>query len=423
MSAPAGSSPAAPPTSPDASATPPKPVAVHRSGNTGLYAVIGVLIVVVIVVAAGGLTSWFGLTKTSSSSACPTGITLQGAGASFPSSLISVWTSQFDGATSNLVNYAASGAGTGITDLTSKLVDFAVTDEPLVGTQASQMTTAVGTTLTLPIMGGAVSIVYNVPGFTGPLQLNGTELFQIFNGNITTWDNSLLVGNNPGLSSITTSILVVERSDAAGMSYVLSNYLSDVSSYWASTVGTSIQPSWPTWSISGGGKNIGESGNSALIKEVSGNAGAIGYTDLYDAGSHSLPSAEIYNHADNYIAPSVASTTAAVTDIYNANPTSFPSSTGNWTAVTWVNGQGTNDYPLATLAYAMLPVEVSKGYTFSMASAQVLVMWLHWVLTTGQTSFNPSQYPFIDPPSALVTQALSGLSEVNFKGTLVSVCS
>jgi len=422
MSAPAGSSPAAPPTPPDASAAPPKPVAVHRSGSTGLYVVIGVLVVVVIIVAAGSVTSWFGLTKSSSSSGCPTGVTIQGAGAAFPSSLISVWTSQFNGATSDLVNYQASGAGTGITDLTSKLVDFAVTDEPLVGTQASQMNAAVGTTLTLPIMGGAVSIIYYIPGFTGTLQLNGTELFQIFNGNITTWDNGMLVGNNPGLSTITTSILVVERSDAAGMSYVLSNYLSDVSSYWASKVGTSIQPSWPTWSISGGGKNVPEPGNSAVIKEVAGNAGAIGYTDLYDAGVHSLPSAQIQNHAGDYVAPSVASTKAAVTDIYNAATTAYPTSTGNWSAVTWVNGPGSGDYPLATLVYAMLPEEVSNGYTFSMTSAQVLVLWFHWVLTTGQ-SFNQTAYPFIDPPSALVSQALTGLSAVNFKGSLVSVCS
>ena len=311
MSAPADSASAAPPTSPE----PPTPTApaprrvVRRSGRTTLYTVIGAVVVAALVVGVGAETHWYGL-KPASSGSCPSGVTIQGAGASFPYALVSVWSSEFKTATSNLVNYANSGAGAGITDLTDKTVDFAVTDEPLNGTESSALLAAVGTTLTLPVAGGAVALVYNIPGYSGPLNLTGADLAGIYLGTITAWNSTALTHDNPGLSKVTTAITPIHRGDEAGMSYIVSNFLSDVSATWKAGPGTSVLPAWP--------KGVGEAatGNKAMIGFVSTASksvilGAIGYTDLYDADANSLASALIQNSQGTFVAPSVASAVGA----------------------------------------------------------------------------------------------------------------
>ncbi len=398
----------------------PRPKVQRKSGRVGLYTLLGVAAVVVILLGTGYATHWYGLAPASSSSTgCPTGTTLQGSGASFPSALVSQWTTEYDAASSNFVNYEASGAGAGITALTDKQVDFALTDEPLNSTETTALTAAVGTVLTLPVTGGAVSLIYNIPGYSGPLNLTAAEIVGIYNGTsgYTAWDDSAFVTNNPGLSAVTASVYPVHRSDQAGMSYVLTDYLSEGSTWWATNVGTSIQPAFPA-----AANEIGASGNSAMIKDVSGQAGALGYTDLYDAEEHKISTASIENPSSAYIAPSVAATRSAVNYIYNASPSSFPPSDGDWSAVSFVNAAGAGDYPLATIVYAMVPENPGAGHTASASDAQVLVQWLHWVLTTGET-FNQTAFPFVNPPAGLVSAALSGLSTMNYNKAAIPSCA
>ncbi len=407
------------PASPPAAPPQPRYVVKRKSGRTGLYSVIGVVVVVVILLGTGYATHWFGLVPAlRSSSDCPTGTTLQGAGASFPTALVSQWTSEYGAATSNMVNYEASGAGAGITSLTEKQLDFALTDEPLNATETTALTTAVGTVLTLPVTGGAVSLIYNIPDYSGPLNLTAAEIVGIYNATAgyTAWNDSAFVANNPGLSKVTASVYPAHRLDQAGMSYVLTNYLSEGSTWWATNVGTSIQPAFPTVT-----NQLGASGNSAMIKDVSDQAGAIGYTDLYDAEEHKLATASVENPSSAYIAPSVASTASAVNDIYNASPSSFPASDGDWAAVSFVNALGAGDYPLATLVYAMVPQNPGAGHTASATDAQVLVQWLRWVLTSGE-SFNETAFPYVNPPTGLVTEALAGLSTMNYNRAAIPGC-
>jgi len=403
-------------------ATTPEPVTPkvrRRSDRSGLYATVGAVVIVAILVGVGYGTHWYGLTSSSSSGGCPTGTTLQGAGAAFPAALVSQWVSGYTGDTGNLVNYAASGAGEGITDLTTKQVDFALTDEGLNGTESSALATAVGTVLTLPVTGGAVTLIYNIPGYPGPLNLTAAQIVGIYSGSTgyTAWDSTEFTVNNPGLVSSTALVYAVHRGDQAGMSYVFTNYLSLDNTTWATNIGTSILPAWPIFAT-----GPGESGNSALIREVAGQAGEIGYTDLYDAQSHKLPTAHVENPHDQFIAPAVSSTTSAVNDIYAADPSSFPASDGNWASVTFVNAPGTTDYPLATIVYAMVPENPGAGHTASAIDAEVLVQWLHWTLTTGE-SFNSTAFPYVNPPAALVTEALAALSNMTYNKGTIPTCS
>ena len=412
---------------PPGSATPPPPVVRRKGDRTKIYIVIAVVVIAAVLIGVGAGTSWYGLRPSSTSTAsCPTGVTLQGEGASFPAGLVSQWSSEYEGATSNLVNYNPAGAGAGITALTDKSVDFALTDEPLTSSQNTALIAAVGTYLTLPVTGGAVVLVYHIPGFSGTLNLTASDIAGIFNGTYTEWNNTALVANNPGLSSITVGITSVHRSDPAGMTYVLTNLLTLENKTWRNNpnLGTSLLPTWPTITGTAGGLgSVGASGNSAMLKDVSTDAGGtIGYTDLYDAQLKGLTVASIENSASKFIAPTVADTASAIGDVYNATKSSLPSPTGDWASVTWVNASGSGDYPLATLVYLLVPLNPGAGHTANAADATVLRQWIYWAATQGQ-DYSRSDFPFTSPPAALLTQDTSVLGTMTFNGTSFLSCT
>lgn len=401
-----------PPSSSPPSPPPPPPPSVRRKTDRGrLYLIIGVVVVVAIVLGAGATTHWYGLRPAATSTAaCPTGVTLSGAGASFITSLVTQWEDSYNTATSNKVVYDSSSAGVGIADFAAKETQFAATDEPVTYTEAASFP---GTTLTLPVTGGAVTIVYYLPGWAHTLSVNATTLVGIYNGTITNWDSPLLnaSGLNPGLPDAT--IIPVVRSDAAGTTYVLTNYLSDDNSNWAKTVGTSIQPTWPTVSA-----ERPEKGNSGLAAYVNETADAIGYVDLADAKSHTnLGIAGVENPSGDYIVPTVADTQSAINDIHQT----IPAASGNWSAVSWVNAPGAGDYPLATLTYFLVLENPGLGYEASLANTTVLVQWLHWVVTDGQSYSAALLY--VNPPSSIITQDEAAISSVNYNGASIPTCT
>ena len=396
----------------------PPPVVRRRADRGRIYLALAVIAVAAIVLGVGAGTSWYGLRPAASTTGCPTGVTIQGAGANFPAAIVSQWVTNYHTADGNLVNYDASGAGQGITLLTDKSVDFAITDEGLTTSEASALTGAVGTFLTMPVTGGAVVLVYNIPGYSGSLNLTGQDVAGIYLGSITTWNNSALVANNPALASITATIVPVHRADTAGMTYVLTNLLSDDNTTWNTTtgLGTSIGPSWPN--VTG---SVGATGNSEMLTDVKSDAGAIGYTDLYDAEAKALPIATVENPKGQFVTPTVADTAAAISYDYAAFGAGLPPITGDWSTVSWVNAQGSGDYPLATLVYLLVPQDPGHGHTASATDAAALRQWIDYVATAGQ-SYNTTQFPFVSPPSPLLSEDVAALAAMTYNGASFASC-
>jgi phosphate transport system substrate-binding protein len=416
----------APPTSPPV-APAPTPHVVRRRGDRGkLYTAIGAVAVVAVVVGVGAGTSWYGLVRPASSAGCPSGVTLQGQGAAFPSSIVLQWASEFGGASKNPVNYVPTSAGQGIAELTDKtVVDFAVTDEGLNASQGSALQAAVGPYLTLPVTGGAVVLIYDIPGLSSahPLNLTANELAGIYLGQITTWDNATLVANNPALAGVTDAITAVHRADAAGMTYVLTNLLSDWNATWRTnpSLGTSILPDWPKFA--GADPVTGNSEMLSAVKAPAAGDGTIGYTDLYDAEQKGLSMALIENAHGTDVAPTVADTTSAIDDVYNATYASLPPPTGDWSGVSWVNASGAGDYPLATLVYLLAPLHLTSAlHTDTAAAAAALRWWIDWVATQGQY-YSRTSFPFPSPPAPLLGEDLNATDAMTFGGASLPLCT
>jgi phosphate transport system substrate-binding protein len=401
------------------SGTTPIPTVQRKSSRTPLYAAAAIVVIIVIVVAVGFSAGWFSPKKAATQSppgvaACPTGTTLSGAGAAFINTIVSAWGPAYTTATGNQVSYNPAGSGTGVTDLTDSQVDFAASDGPLNATQTAAFP---GQVLTLPVTAGALAIIYTLPGVTGAVQLSGSVLTGIFNGSITNWNATQISSINPTLKLPDSTIIPIVRSDGAGTTYVLTDFLSQESTSWASSVGKGLSVLFP--------KVTGEEavkGNSLEISTVQKTSYAIGYTDLTDAlGTTGLSFAKVQNPTGNYILPNLADTTSAIAN--KSKVTTFPSATASWGSVSMVNSAGPNDYPLATLAYFFVYQEGSHGYApTSLAKDQVIQQWINWTIspTGGQALSN--EYYYVTLPQALVTLDQAGLSTLTYNGAALPAC-
>ncbi|MGP8159136.1 MAG: phosphate ABC transporter substrate-binding protein PstS [Thermoplasmata archaeon] len=410
-----------PPPTPAPEAVGSLPVVRRRRGRTGLYAVMGVVIVVVVLVAVGASTNWYGLQKSSSTAGCTSGVTVQGDGAQVATPLMGVWTTAFQGSTGNMVNYPGSGSGTGLTHFTSASIDFAMTDDPLT---PAERTALPAQPLTLPFVGGALTIIYNVPGLTGHLNLTGAVLAGIYNGTITKWNSAAIAAINPGATLPSSTIVPVVRSDSAGTTYVLTDFLSQSSGWWASIIGKGISVDFSKYAPP---TETAVKGNSLVISTVSKTADSIGYSDLTDVLTSASPPqyAAIQNPAGSYIVPTLANTESAIGDKV-ASMSTIPASTGDWFNVSMVKANGTGDYPIATFLYMYVYQATEKGFTPTLDKSQVLVQWLHWALSTGQglaDESQPSQLYYAPLPQSIINVDDAGVQTMTFNGAAIPGCT
>src|SRR5262245_42703517 len=145
---------------------------------------LGVVIVALLAVAGAGAKS--------------SAVTLNGAGSTFVSPLVSVWTPALGSAFDYTVQYSAVGSGGGIQAITNRQVDFG---DPPARLTAAQFAAANGC-VQRPWALAGTAIPYNVPGITPAsaavhLKLSGNVLAKIYMGEITNWNDAAIRKLNP----------------------------------------------------------------------------------------------------------------------------------------------------------------------------------------------------------------------------------
>jgi phosphate transport system substrate-binding protein len=261
------------------------------------------------------------------------------------------------------VNYAGVGSGTGRADLYKSTVLFAGSDSPIPSKEASEVP-AGATVLYFPVQVGPIAIAYNLSGVKG-LKLDAAVLAQIFQGQITSWNNSAIAALNPGVSLPSTSITLAVRSDSSGTTANFSQYLVDTAgSAWK--LGTSSIVKWPSTARAG-------SGGSGVASIVKSTPGAIGYVDFSTATASGLSAATIKNSAGDWVAPSPTSAAAAASQVKPAANLTFLA----------VDQPGAGSYPITyqswDLVYAKQPnandvalLKAYLGYLLSSTGQQLL---------------------------------------------------
>ena len=111
---------------------------------------------------------------------------ITGAGASFVFPAMSKWSSDYNKATKNKVNYQSIGSGGGIAQIKAATVDFGSSDAPLKPGDLA----ASGLAQFPSVMGAVVPIV-NIPGLKqGQVKLTGPLIADIFLGKLTKWNDA-----------------------------------------------------------------------------------------------------------------------------------------------------------------------------------------------------------------------------------------
>src|ERR1700676_5581313 len=144
---------------------------------------------------------------------------ISGAGATFPYPIYAKWADAYKKLTGIGLNYQSIGSGGGIKQIKAKTVTFGASDMPLKPDDLE----ASGLIQFPMIMGGTVPVV-NLPGIQpGQLTLDGQTLADIFQGNVTSWDDPKIKALNPGVDLPSKAIAVVHRSDGSGTTFLFTN--------------------------------------------------------------------------------------------------------------------------------------------------------------------------------------------------------
>jgi ABC-type phosphate transport system substrate-binding protein len=321
------------------------------------------------------------------------------------------------------INYDPTGSAAGRQAYLSNQLDFAGSDiafltagdaDPFAGVDAQQLNFAYSY---IPDVAGGLSFLYNlqVAGHKiTNMRLSGETLAKIFTGQITNWDNPAIT-HDYGQQLPNIPITVVTRSDGAGESYFLSNWLlDDYPEYWV-----------PFCKAAGGGKlcnttpteyyphNLAwfkaldlATGVSSYISSPDNN-GAIGYAEYYYAKAGGIPAVSMENKAGYDVQPTASNVAIALEKAVineHQNSVDFLMQTLN----SVYTDPDPRAYPLSSYSYLIVPrtSRTIGGHTYHPLSSfnnnkgKALSTYVNYVLcqaqqTAGQLGYSPLPEPMV----------------------------
>jgi phosphate transport system substrate-binding protein len=163
------------------------------------------------------------------------------------------------------------------------------------------------------------------------------------------------------------AVIVAHRSEGSGTTDIFTTYLSAVSPDWKQKVGAGPSVSWPI--------GIGGKGSEGVTGNIRNAPGAIGYVELTYAQQNHLPTAGIKNAAGQYVQPTAAGTTAAIS-AFSAQLTQDP-------RVPIVNppASAPDGYPISGLTFLIIPKDGPDK-----AKRTALKQFIQYVITDGQAT-------------------------------------
>ncbi|MDH6710390.1 phosphate transport system substrate-binding protein [Kitasatospora sp. MAA19] len=212
--------------------------------------------------------------------------TLLASGSTAQGNAMDVWKTNFGAACSgSTINYGGGGSGTGVQQFNQGKVQFAGSDSALKPAEVedSKKVCTGGQGIDLPMVGGLISLIYNIEGVDN-LVLDGPTAAKIFDSQITKWNDPAIVALNPGAKLPDADIQAFHRSDDSGTTENLTKYFAKTSG------GAWSYPAAKAWAGKGGQSAKESAGVSAQVKQVK---NSISYAELSYAQTNNLKSAAI----------------------------------------------------------------------------------------------------------------------------------
>ena len=294
------------------------------------------------------------------------------------------------------IQTAGTGSGTGITDASNGTAQIGASDAYL----APSNLTATPTLENIPLAISAQLVAYNVPGVTGHINLTGKVLSEIYQGQITNWNDSAIAAANPNITLPNLPIVTLHRSDSSGDTFLFSTFLSKTDpSGWGTKIGYNTTIPWP--SAPGA---LGEMGNSGMVSGCKATPGCVAYigisyeTQVLQAG---LSYAALQNAKHQYVLPTSASISAEAASFIKKTPASG--------TISLIYGPAKTGYPIINYEYAIVNSQQSSSST-----AKAIRSLLEWAVNSKDGN-NPqylSQVNFQPLPSKIVKASLKQIKKI-----------
>jgi phosphate transport system substrate-binding protein len=259
---------------------------------------------------------------------------------------------------------------------------------------------------TIPVALAAVMVVYNLPGVAGNLHLSSGVLAGIFSGTITSWNASAITSLNPGapLTGL-PPIQVVHRTDPTASTLVLTQFLADTNASWRSTVGSGLSVAWPVGS--------GAGSRAALLADLNGTPGAIGYVTTYGGAVAGVEEAAVEDAAGAFALPTAGAVQAAAASFSSSKVVE----NADWANLSFANATASGSYPLAQLVYVALFEDPATAYggTLTLTTTTWVVAYLWWL--TGVPLLAPLPVSYIESAGEMFTHvSYNGTQVIQFQG-------
>jgi ABC-type phosphate transport system substrate-binding protein len=317
------------------------------------------------------------------------------------------------------ISYTPNGSAAGRLNYISNTVDFAGSDiafltagdaDPFSGVDINHISFAYSY---IPDVAGGLSFLYNLQ-VAGKkitnMRLSGETLAKIFTGQITNWDNAAIT-RDYGEQLPNIPITVVTRSDGAGESYFLTNWMLDeYPSIWVpyckAQGGGSLCASHPTelYPALSTFKRLDGSADVTAYIDSPANNGAIGYAEYAYAIPDQIPVVSVANAAGYYQQPTAANVAVSLNNaVINEDSNSVNFLMQNLAPV--YSDKDPRTYPLSSYSYLIVPrTSRTIGSTtysplpFSDAKGETLSKYVGYILCQAQQSAQALGYSPLPKP-------------------------
>jgi len=203
---------------------------------------------------------------------------------------------------------------------------------------------------------------------------------------------------NPGVSLPSTAITVIHRSDSSGTTSGFTAFLASVDPEFKTKVGEGKDVQWPT--------GTGAKGNAGVAGAVQQTAGAVGYVEQAYALQHKFTYASVKNAAGQFVAPSLASTTAA------AQGVEVPANLG----IKISNPSGAGAYPITSQTFIIVNKDLCKaGLPGGESAAKGVVKFITYGLNEGQSILSQADYASL--PAAILAKSKTAAAGLQCNGS------
>ncbi len=322
-----------------------------------------------------------------------TGILETGSSLLYP--LFNLWVPDYTKNHHVQITTQSTGSGTGISQAISGLAQIGASDAYLSDAVHKQNASM----LNIPLAISSQMINYNLPDMGNEhLKLSGPVLAGIYQGKITEWDDPQIAKLNAGVKLPHDKIVPIHRTDGSGDTFIFTQFLSDSTPDWKSSLAYGTTISWPN--VQGG---LGAEGNQGMVNALKQTPYSIAYVGIsYKSAidEDKLGQAELENKSGKFVMATDKTVQAAAAAVGDKTPADE--------SISLIFQPGDESYPIINYEYVIVNAKLAEP------QAKEVRDFLTWAIspTGGSTSAYLNKVSFIALPASVRALSAKQIAEI-----------